>query len=160
MVLRSPWPPRILLASSLLILCAALVLANLAATKGTPDPNEVRILGWLLAAGLVWLALGVLRMGYVRIDDDAIEIRTSMRTRRIARIDIARVTLERQLLFYVRVAPALELRTGKSVRLSDFASPASSHHRHPTTSVPGRAAAAIAGWLASDTAERQTPAAS
>jgi hypothetical protein len=138
-VTRSPWQPRVLLAISLGLLCASLVVVGLLVTM----PGFARAAVWVFAAGVLWLGVGVLRMGSVQVDDDAVIVRTEVRSRRISRAAIVGVGLEARQFPYRRVAPVIAVRAGRPCRLGDFSSSLRAHRRSPTTSLAGRTASML-----------------
>jgi hypothetical protein len=130
---------------------ACLPLFIWAAVSNTPGSAFSQTLGHILftlaAVGCALMTMRALRMGKLEITDSEIRFSRIRGTRVVGISDVTAVTSAPDYHGYV-VTPILKLRSGKSVRLSDFGSATWTLRRHPTTCSCGRALRAIEASLA------------
>ncbi|HEV3211948.1 MAG TPA: hypothetical protein VGZ03_00990 [Acidimicrobiales bacterium] len=122
-----------------------------AAVSRTPGSAFSQSLGHIVfslaAAGCAFMTVRAFRMGYLEITDSEIRFSSIRGTHAVRLTDVTAVTSAPDYHGYV-VTPVLKLRSGKSMRLSDFGSAIWTLRRHPATCSCGRALRAIESSIA------------
>ena len=117
-----------------------------AAFSGTPGSELSQMVGHVLfgaaAVGCVFMTMRSIRSGYLEVSESEIRFTRIRGMCSVKVADVGSVSSGPDYRGYV-ITPILILRTGQSIRLSDFGSATWSLRRHPTSCSCGRAMAAL-----------------
>lgn len=138
-IIRTPVRERMAASAAFLVVAVASLAPQFLGHAGVTVPTTVR----LGCGAMTVLCLGAcaftFRGGYVRVDDARVVIKRPRSRRTIARADVADVVLGQGPGFdQGKVTPALVLRSGHTLKLTEFASPRHEHAHHGDATIAGQ----------------------